>query len=156
MDTIAKSKVQVIWQTGGYYHEEIQKVLHEKGKPENMYVTDFIARMDQAYKAADLVISRAGASSISELCLLGKASILVPSPNVAEDHQTCNAMALVRNNAAVMVRDAEAREKLMPMAIELVGDDDRLKELGKNAYKMAYKDSANIIAQEVIKLAKRD
>ena len=155
LETIRQSRVQFIWQTGSYYHKEIQEALEQKGKPENLYVTDFIARMDQAYKAADLVISRAGASSISELCLLGKPSILVPSPNVAEDHQTCNAMALVNREAAMMVKDAEARQRLIPLALELVMDKDRLKTLGENAYKMAYKDSARIIAEEVIKLAKR-
>ena len=155
LETIRQSRVQFIWQTGSYYHKEIQEALEQKGKPENLYVTDFIARMDQAYKAADLVISRAGASSISELCLLGKPSILVPSPNVAEDHQTCNAMALINREAAMMVKDAEARQRLIPLALELVMDKDRLKTLGENAYKMAYKDSARIIAEEVIKLAKR-
>ena len=154
LDSIRNSKVQFIWQTGGYYYKEIQEALSRQGKPENLYVTDFIARMDQAYKAADLVISRAGASSISELCLLGKPSILVPSPNVAEDHQTCNAMALVKKNAAIMVRDAEAREQLIPKALQLVTDKEQLKSIGDNAYKMAYKDSARIIAQEVIKLAR--
>ncbi len=154
LDSIRNSKVQFIWQTGGYYYKEIQEALSRQGKPENLYVTDFIARMDQAYKAADLVISRAGASSISELCLLGKPSILVPSPNVAEDHQTCNAMALVKKNAAIMVRDAEAREQLIPKALQLVTDKEQLKSIGDNAYKMAYKDSARIIAQEVIKLTR--
>lgn len=155
LDQIRQSRTQFIWQTGGYYHKEIQERLAKTGKPDNLYVTDFIARMDQAYKAADLVISRAGASSISELCLLGKASILVPSPNVAEDHQTCNAMALVKKDAAIMVRDAEAREKLIPLALETVKMTDRLKALGNNAYQMAYKDSAKVIAQEVLKLAGR-
>lgn len=154
LDAIAKSNVQFIWQTGGYYYNDIQSELTKKGKPENLYVTDFISRMDQAYKAADIVISRAGASSISELCLLGKPSILVPSPNVAEDHQTCNAMALVNKDAALMVRDVEAREKLIPLALETVRNKERLKALGDNAYKMAFKDSAKIIAEEVIKLAK--
>ena len=154
LDAIAKSNVQFIWQTGGFYYNDIQSELTKKGKPENLYVTDFISRMDQAYKAADIVISRAGASSISELCLLGKPSILVPSPNVAEDHQTCNAMALVNKDAALMVRDVEAREKLIPLALETVSNKERLKALGDNAYKMAFKDSAKIIAEEVIKLAK--
>ena len=116
-------------------------------------MTDFISRMEQAYKAADIVISRAGASSISELCLLGKPSILVPSPNVAEDHQTCNAMALVNKKAALIVKDGEAKDKLIQLALEVVKDKNRLKELGKNANKMAYKDSAKMIAKEVIKLA---
>lgn len=155
LDLIAHSQVQVIWQTGGYYYNDIQGELARKGRPSNLYVTDFISRMDQAYKAADLVISRAGASSISELCLLGKPSILVPSPNVAEDHQTCNAMALVNRDAALMVRDAEAVEQLIPLALKTVIDTGRLKTLGENAYKMAFKDSAKIIAEEVLKLVKR-
>ena len=155
LDAIRESHVQFIWQTGGYYYKSIQEELTKKGKPENLFVTDFISRMDQAYKAADLVISRAGASSISELCLLGKPSILVPSPNVAEDHQTCNAMALVNKDAALIVRDAEAREKLIPLALESISNKKRLKTLGDNAYKMAYKDSAKVIAKEVLKLAQK-
>lgn len=153
LDLIRDSKIQFIWQTGGYYYSEIQEALAQKGKPENLYVTDFISRMEQAYKAADIVISRAGASSISELCLLGKPSILVPSPNVAEDHQTCNAMALVNKKAALIVKDGEAKDKLIQLALDVVKDKNKLKELGKNANKMAYKDSAKIIAKEVIKLA---
>ena len=153
LDLIRDSKIQFIWQTGGYYYNEIQETLAQKGKPENLYVTDFISRMEQAYKAADIVISRAGASSISELCLLGKPSILVPSPNVAEDHQTCNAMALVNKKAALIVKDGEAKDKLIQLALDVVKDKNKLKELGKNANKMAYKDSAKIIAKEVIKLA---
>lgn len=153
LDTIRNANVQFIWQTGGYYFKSIQEALARQGKPDNLYVTDFISRMDQAYKAADLVISRAGASSISELCLLGKPSVLVPSPNVAEDHQTCNAMALVRKDAAVMVRDAEASSQLIPKALQLVADKEHLKTLGENAYKMAFKDSAQVIAREVLKLA---
>ena len=112
--------------------------------------------MDQAYKAADLVVSRAGASSISELCLLGKPSILVPSPNVAEDHQTHNAMALVNQNAALMVRDVEANQKLVAIALETLQNNTLLCTLGQNASKMAYKDSALTIAKEVIKLAQEN
>lgn len=153
LDAIVKAPVQVIWQTGSYYHQRILDELERVGKPQNLMVTDFLAQMDHAYKAADLVISRAGASSISELCLLGKPSILVPSPNVSEDHQTHNAMALVRKQAALMVRDAEAKEKLMPLALRTVTDMSQLKQLGSNAQGMAFKDSAKIIAQEVIKLA---
>lgn len=155
LDYIAKSPIQFIWQTGGYYSKEIQEALAQYGKPSNMHVTDFISRMDQAYKAADLVISRAGASSISELCLLGKPSILVPSPNVAEDHQTHNAMALVRRDAALMVKDIDALKQLIPMAVQTVNDKKRLNTLGSNAYKMAFKDSARIIAEEVLKLAEK-
>ena len=153
LSRIAASPVQFIWQTGSYYKKEIEQMLDVKGKPTNLVVTDFISRMDQAYCLADLVISRAGAGSISELCLLGKPSILVPSPNVAEDHQTHNAMALVNKHAALFVRDADAPEQLIPLALETVVDAEKLKELGTNAGAMALRDSARIIAEEVIKLA---
>lgn len=155
LDKIAAAPVQFIWQTGGYYKESIAKELAEKGKPDNLVVTDFISRMDCAYRLADLVISRAGASSISELCLLGKPSILVPSPNVAEDHQTHNAMALVRKKAALLVKDAEAKERLVPLALQTVADAAALRTLGENASQMAFRDSARVIAQEVMKLAKQ-
>ena len=122
-------------------------------KPANLIITDFIADMDVAYAAADLVVSRAGAGSISEFCLLGKAVILVPSPNVAEDHQTKNAMALVNKGAAVLVKDVEASEKLVPTALNLVADTSRLNLLRKNILTMALPDSASIIADEVIRLA---
>ena len=115
---IGDSHVQIVWQTGGYYFNDIKQRLSDSGCPKNLKVTDFISHMDEAYRAADLVISRAGASSISELCLLGKASILVPSPNVAEDHQTHNAMALVRREAALLVKDADARQQLIPLALQ--------------------------------------
>jgi len=153
LQQITNSKVQFIWQTGGYYFENIKRQLTEKGCPANLKVTDFIQHMDEAYRAADLVISRAGASSISELCLLGKASILVPSPNVAEDHQTHNAMALVNKEAALIVRDAEAREQLIPLALTMATDDAALSRLGNNALAMGLKNSAQVIAEEVIKLA---
>ncbi len=152
---ISESKVQIIWQTGSYYFEAIKRQLSEQGCPSNLKVTDFINRMDEAYRAADLVISRAGASSISELCLLGKPSILVPSPNVAEDHQTHNAMALVRRNAALLVRDANARVELLPLAITTAKDDAILRRLGDNARSMGLPDSARIIAEEVIKLSEK-
>ena len=152
LQRITESKIQIIWQTGGYYFEDIKRRLSEAGCPANLKVTDFINRMDEAYRAADLVISRAGASSISELCLLGKPSILVPSPNVAEDHQTHNAMALVNKDAAMMVRDAEAQEKLIPLALTLASDDAALKRLGGNAKSMGLPDSAKVIAEEVLKL----
>jgi UDP-N-acetylglucosamine--N-acetylmuramyl-(pentapeptide) pyrophosphoryl-undecaprenol N-acetylglucosamine transferase len=110
--------------------------------------------MPDRYANADLVISRAGASSISELCLLGKPAILVPSPNVAEDHQTHNAMALVNKDAAVLVRDGEAAEKLISTALELIEDDAELEKLHTNVLKLAQTDSAKRIAEEVIALAK--
>jgi UDP-N-acetylglucosamine--N-acetylmuramyl-(pentapeptide) pyrophosphoryl-undecaprenol N-acetylglucosamine transferase len=114
----------------------------------------FISDMAMAYKAADIVISRAGASSISELCLLGKASILVPSPNVAEDHQTKNARALSDRNAAVFVPDATARQTLVEEAIALVADPVAIKSLEREALKLALPNSADIIADEVLKLIK--
>lgn len=155
LQTIADAPVQMIWQTGSYYKKHIAEELSRKGHPHNLYVTDFISRMDQAYKAADLVISRAGAGSISELCLLGKPSILVPSPNVAEDHQTHNAMALVHRQAALYVKDAEATEKLIPLTLQTVTDKAKLESLGRNALNMSYPDSAENIAEMVLKLARK-
>ena len=155
LSRIAASSIQFIWQTGSYYKKEIEQTLDVKGKPSNLIVTDFISCMDQAYHLSDLVISRAGAGTISELCLLGKPAILVPSPNVAEDHQTHNAMALVNKQAALLVRDAEAIEKLIPLALDTVTDTDKLQQLGKNAAAMALRDSARIIAEEVMKLANK-
>lgn len=154
LDEIASSGIQFIWQTGGYYFEQIQNVLKEKGKPSNLFVTDFISSMEDAYAAADLVISRAGASSISELCLLGKPAILVPSPNVAEDHQTKNALALVNKNAALYVKDAEAKEKLIKLAIDTVKEEKVLSDLSLHIKGMAFLNSADKIAEEVYKLAK--
>ena len=150
---IAASGVQFIWQTGGYYFARIQEQLKKDGCPDNLFVTDFIARMEDAYAAADLVVSRAGASSISELCLLGKPAILVPSPNVAEDHQTKNALALVDKGAALYVKDAEAVEKLVALALDTVQDAGKLDALGRHAKAMAFTDSADRIAEEVYKLA---
>lgn len=153
LSDIAASDLQFVWQTGKYYSAQIAEELKQKGQPANLVVCDFIADMGAAYKAADLVISRAGAGSISELCLLGKPCILVPSPNVAEDHQTKNALALVNRKAALLVRDAEAPEKLIPLALETVADADKLRQLSQNISAMALRDSARIIAEEVIKLA---
>ncbi len=156
LDLIAQGSVQFVWQTGAHYFEAVRERLAELGgKPKNIFVTDFIARMEQAYKAADVVVSRAGASSISELCLLGKPSILVPSPNVSEDHQTHNAMALVQRGAALMIKDSEAVVQLIPTAIKLASDKECLRHLGENALKMAFKDAATVIAHEVIDLARR-
>lgn len=154
LNSIAKAPVQLIWQTGSYYYKQITESLASSGIPNNIYVTDFIKSMDKAYKIADLVISRAGASSISELCILGKPSILVPSPNVAEDHQTCNAMALVNRQAALIVKDADAEQLLVPLALRTVTNHAQLTSLGQNAHAMALKDSAEIIANEVLKLIK--
>ena len=152
LDQIRKSDVQFIWQTGKFYSAEISERLKGQDIP-NLTVTDFISDMGVAYKAADLVVSRAGAGSISEFCLLGKPVILIPSPNVAEDHQTKNAMALVNKAAALYVKDAEADKILLPLAIDTAKDDAKLQSLHENILKMALPDSADIIAKEVIKLA---
>ena len=155
LDMVKESGVQFIWQTGKYYNESIMAELKTRGTVPSLRVTDFISDMGAAYKAADLVISRAGASSISEFCLIGKPVILVPSPNVAEDHQTKNAMALVNKNAALYVKDADAPAEVVKLALQTVKDDAKLKELSENILKLALPDSADIIADEVVKLARR-
>lgn len=155
LDMIKESGVQFIWQTGKYYNASIMAELKQRGTVPSLHVTDFISDMGAAYKAADLVISRAGASSISEFCLIGKPVILVPSPNVAEDHQTKNAMALVNKNAALYVKDADAPAEVVKLALQTVKDDARLKELSENILKLALPDSADIIANEVVKFARR-
>ena len=160
----AHPEVQFIWQTGKIYIDQVKAAITaftgeavrnaRVGSIANLYVTDFIKNMNNTYTLADLVISRAGAGSISEFCLLGKPVILVPSPNVAEDHQTKNALALVNKDAALYVKDAEAQEKLLDTALETVADDELLKQLSINIAKLALPDSARIIAEEVLKLIK--
>lgn len=160
----AHPEVQFIWQTGKIYIDQVKAAITaftgeavrnaRVGSIPNLYVTDFIKNMNNTYTLADLVISRAGAGSISEFCLLGKPVILVPSPNVAEDHQTKNALALVNKDAALYVKDAEAQEKLLDTALETVADDELLKQLSINIAKLALPDSARIIAEEVLKLIK--
>ena len=152
---IRESDVQFVWQTGKYYYEHITEELAKSKPVGNLKVTDFIGDMGAAYRAADLVISRAGAGSISEFCLLGKPVILVPSPNVAEDHQTKNALALVEKEAALYIKDADAASQLIPLAIKTVADDSQLQTLSSHILKMALPDSAEIIAKEVIKLASK-
>jgi UDP-N-acetylglucosamine--N-acetylmuramyl-(pentapeptide) pyrophosphoryl-undecaprenol N-acetylglucosamine transferase len=152
LDLVRSSDVQFIWQTGKYYSAEIAKRLQGMEIP-NLKVTDFITDMGAAYKSADLVISRAGASSISEFCLIGKPVILVPSPNVAEDHQTKNALALSTKDAAIYVKDSEAPSTLLELAVKTVNDEAKLKSLSENILKLALPDSAKIIADEVIRLA---
>lgn len=151
---IDKSGVQIIWQTGKYYYNDIQEKLRN-GKPENLKVNEFVSRMDLAYAVADVVISRAGAGTISELCLLGKPSVLVPSPNVAEDHQTKNAMALVKNNAAVMIKDTDAKEQLWQATFSLIEDEKKMKTLGDNILKMAKPDAASEIVDVILNEIKR-
>ena len=149
------SAIHIVWQTGKTYYERCKAAWEAAGSPSNIEVHDFLSDMPDQYANADLVISRAGASSISELCLLGKPSILVPSPNVAEDHQTHNAMALVKKEAAVLVRDAEASEKLLPTALQLLQDEKQLQKLHTNILQLAQKDSAKRIAEEVMKLIEK-
>lgn len=158
LQELAQSDIQVIWQTGKNYIADCKAALANNqlqiaNSP--IICTDFISQMPLAYALADLVISRAGASSISELCLLGKPAILVPSPNVAEDHQTHNAMALVRKDAAVLVKDKDAKEQMVATALSLIADEQRLQLLRKNILTLALPDSAIRIAEEVIKLAKK-
>ena len=156
LDLLEDSDIQVIWQTGKYYSAAIANELKIANKELPMLkVTDFISDMGAAYKAADLVISRSGASSISEFCLIGKPVILVPSPNVAEDHQTKNTMALANKDAAIYVKDSEAPDTLLQLAIDTVKDSSRLQSLSDNIKKLGLKDSADIIADEVIKLARK-
>lgn len=152
-DDVGKSGVQFIWQTGKYYYEDICAQLQGR-ELSNVHVCDFISDMDAAYAASDLVISRAGAGSISEFCLLGKAVILVPSPNVSEDHQTKNALALVNKDAALYVKDVDAVCRLIPLALATVEDADRLSVLSSNILTLAFHRSAEVIADEVIALAR--
>lgn len=152
LDVFVKNNIQVLWQTGrspiyGLFRESFGSY-EDKG----IRIHQFIQKMDYAYAVADIVISRAGASSVSELCLVKKPSILVPSPNVAEDHQTKNAMALVTYNAAIIVKDIEAREKLCNEALTLIADKEQCEKLSANISRLALKDSANVIANEVVRL----
>jgi UDP-N-acetylglucosamine--N-acetylmuramyl-(pentapeptide) pyrophosphoryl-undecaprenol N-acetylglucosamine transferase len=153
LDKLAAANINVVWQTGKVYYEQYKDMQSGNSKIE---IREFLSDMPDRYATADLVISRAGASSISELCLLGKPCILVPSPNVAEDHQTHNAMALVNKDAAVLVRDKDALEQLVDTAVELIQDDKKLKSLHTNILTLAQTDSARRIAEEVIKLAKNN
>lgn len=150
----ADAGVQVLWQSGKLYYERLRQEV--KAAEKHIHLTDFITRMDYAYAVADVIISRAGAGTISELCLVGKPVILVPSPNVAEDHQTRNAMALTEKQAARMVRDAEALEKLVPEALQLIKDTAESALLSKNIKTMALRDAADRIAAEAIKLTETD
>ncbi len=146
-------EIQFIWQTGKLYFNRIEKMLNETSPIPNLQIRPFIKEMEIAYAASDLIISRAGAGSISEFCLLRKAVILVPSPNVAEDHQTKNAMALVEKKAALYIKDSNAEKELIPTAIESITNDELLNELRTNIATLALPNSATIIAKEVLKLA---
>ncbi len=151
LETFEKNNYQLVWQTGKSFFDEAKQVA-EQYKCKGVKVVDFIRKMDYAYAVADIVISRAGASSISELCLVKKPSILIPSPNVTADHQTKNAMALATYNAAIIVKDIDAREKLGIETVALINDSEKCKNLAKNIEKLAFHDSANVIATEVIRL----
>ncbi len=170
LPALVKADIDVVWQTGKLYYDRCQSayqscIVNRQPSTGKILVRDFLSDMPDRYAQADLVISRAGASSISEICLLGKASILVPSPNVAEDHQTHNAMALVRKDAAVLVRDADATQPcivhsqpstaLVQTALDLIHDDTRLQQLSHNVKQLAQTDSARRIAEEVIALARK-
>ena len=161
IDRLLQTDCQIVWQTGKNYFAAIKAKISEQGikfttgsanplYAKRMFVSDFISQMDYAYNVADLVISRAGASSVSELCLLGKPAILVPSPNVAENHQYHNAMALVAKNAALLVEDAEAVDNLLPQALQIVADDSRLRELSANIRQLALPNSAQAIAEVIL------
>ena len=151
LDAFEKNNIQLIWQTGkGFYETAKQAVAKYENK--GIHAFDFIQKMDHAYAVADMVISRAGASSVSELCLVKKPCILIPSPNVAEDHQTKNAMALVTYNAAVLIKDIDAREKLCAEALSLINDPEQCHKLSENIARLAFQDSANVIANEVLSL----
>ncbi len=152
LQAFSEAHIQLVWQTGkGYYQTaKAQTAAHT---PDHIYAFDFISRMDLAYAAADVVISRAGASSVSELCNTGKPCILVPSPNVAEDHQTKNAMALVNKQAAILVKDADASSQLVEKAIALVQDEAGRRLLSEHISRMAFHNSARVIAKEVLTLA---
>jgi UDP-N-acetylglucosamine--N-acetylmuramyl-(pentapeptide) pyrophosphoryl-undecaprenol N-acetylglucosamine transferase len=153
-DALKDSGIQVIWQTGKFYYKSISEKMEGK-IPGHIHLMEFIPRMDLAYAVADLVISRAGAGTISELCLVGKPSILVPSPNVAEDHQTRNAMALVEKDAAVLVNDSEAKETLVPEALKLIADKPELEKLAVNSTKMALPNATRDIVGVIAELLEK-
>jgi len=154
LEKFKQNNIQILWQTGKTYYENLQNKINVSNF-EGGWVGVFITKMDLAYSIADVVVSRAGASSVSELCLVKKATILVPSPNVAEDHQTKNAMALVNKNAAILVKDSEAKEELGNTIIELMKDETRINKLQENIAGLAFHNSANIIAEEILKLVKK-
>jgi UDP-N-acetylglucosamine--N-acetylmuramyl-(pentapeptide) pyrophosphoryl-undecaprenol N-acetylglucosamine transferase len=151
INRLISSNIQVIWQTGKYYFDALRRQIL-KFNLKHLRITDFISRMDLAYNVADLLISRAGAISISEICLVGKPAILIPSPNVAEDHQTKNAMALVNKNAALMVKDSEAERILIDEVFRVLNDESLKKSLQNNSAKLGKSDSASQIVDEIYKI----
>lgn len=151
LELIRKTDVQILWQTGSYYYKELVERLRQN-MPENLHPMEFVARMDLAYAAADVVISRAGAGTISELCLLGKPSVLVPSPNVAEDHQTKNALSLVNNQAALLINDADSEDDLFIETFKLLDDKSHLKSLSENIRKLGRPNAAKDIVDVILGL----
>ena len=143
--------VEILWQCGKYYKAGIDSFMDGRNLPQIKH-SDFINRMDLAYAMADVIISRSGASSVSEICATAKAAVFVPSPNVAEDHQTHNAMALVRKDAAMLVKDADAPTHLLTTALALVHDPERIATLEKNALGMALPDAAMTIVDQIYKI----
>lgn len=152
-DLAVRQDLVVIWQTGKLYYIDLKQELSAYDS-RNIRLFDFITRMDLAFSAADIIISRAGAGTISELCLVGKPAILVPSPNVAEDHQTKNALSLVNRDAAMMISDVKAQEELVILALELINDESKRKKLSENITRLALPDAAKEIAEKVIKLGR--
>ena len=152
LDKIIKDGFQLIWQTGKHYYQPISDQLMGR-EHDGIKVLEFLQKMDLAYAAADVIISRAGAGTIAELFVIKKPVILVPSPNVAEDHQTKNALALVKNEAAILVKDSEAEGKLIDVALQLLGDEMKCAKLSENIGKMALPDADEVIAAEVLKIA---
>jgi UDP-N-acetylglucosamine--N-acetylmuramyl-(pentapeptide) pyrophosphoryl-undecaprenol N-acetylglucosamine transferase len=154
LDDLKDADVQVIWQCGSFYVDKLRSELLEK-LPDNIKMMAFLQRMDYAYAAADVIISRAGAGTISELCVIGKPVILVPSPNVAEDHQTKNAMALVHKEAAILVKDSDAAKELVPKALSLLKDASSIVQLSENIKKLGKLNADVQIAEEVYKLVNK-
>lgn len=154
LELIRNSDAQIVWQTGSYYYKEMLERLGQNG-PQNLQPMEFVSRMDLAYAVADVVISRAGAGTISELCLLGKPSILVPSPNVAEDHQTKNAMALVENQAALLIKDADSKVQLFKETFSLLNDKEKLKSLSENIKKLGRPNAAKDIVDVIMAVVGR-
>lgn len=153
LDLFEKEDVQLIWQTGKFYYKSILEATQGKVH-DNVRIVEFLNRMDLAYAAADVIISRAGAGTIAELCVIAKPVILVPSPNVAEDHQTQNAMALVKRKAAVLITDQEAEGTLGSLAVGLIRDEQKCMELKANIASLALPDADDVIAKEVLIIAK--
>lgn len=153
LELIRQNEVQIIWQTGSYYYKEMLERLGANFPP-NLHPMEFVAQMDLAYAIADVVISRAGAGTISELCLLGKPSVLVPSPNVAEDHQTKNATTLVENQAALLIKDADSKNELLKETFKLLGDKTRLKSLSENIRKLGRPNAAKEIVDVIVDVIK--